>query len=470
MKRKLLTLITALIAVVACALGIAACGGGENGTYYLIKNDGEVDRYSYFELNSGKWTNDENDNGTYKKDGDSITFYITFFGETEIYDSGTLKNDVLKTDGHSYVSEKHNHNYGEWKTENHATCISNGKESRSCYCGVKQTRDSDEQAKGHSPSKYYSFDNTNHYYICTVCNSPINKEPHENSENCSICGYPNPVVNGIRYTLNKNGIATLSEVLITDSEINIPAKITYNGLKYDVTAVSENAFAHCSNLSNISVAEDSVIFSSKDGILYNKPLTKIIYVPEAVTGKITIPDGVTEIEANAFNGRKQLTDVAIPNSITNIGNSAFKDCNALIKINIPDSVTKIGSRAFQGCDGIIQSENGVQYVDKWVIHSDTSVTNVTLRNNTIGIGPNAFPQCTALESITVPSSVKFINEYAFVNCVGLTEIIYSDTKNQWKEAIIREPLWFFRTMGTGTINYIINCTDGKMDRNWNAIN
>jgi hypothetical protein len=61
---------------------------------------------------------------------------------------------------------------------------------------------------------------------------------------------------------------------------------------------------------------------------------------------VTIPDGVTAIEAMAFCSN-QLAKVAIPEGVTFIGVRAFWG-NQLKSVIIPDSVTSIGSEAFAG--------------------------------------------------------------------------------------------------------------------------
>lgn len=67
---------------------------------------------------------------------------------------------------------------------------------------------------------------------------------------------------------------------------------------------------------------------------------------------INIPDGVTEIEEDAFNGCYSLTSITIPDSVTSIGRHAFVGCRQLTSINIPDSVTEIGDEAFFDCDSL----------------------------------------------------------------------------------------------------------------------
>ena len=90
-------------------------------------------------------------------------------------------------------------------------------------------------------------------------------------------------------------------------------------------------------------------------------------------------------------------------------------------------MTSIGSDAFQGCDNLIQKKGGVWYVDKWVVDCDTSVTNIILRNNTVGISGSAFYYCRSLTSITIPSRVTSIGNFAFENCSSLTSITIPDS-------------------------------------------
>ncbi len=56
-----------------------------------------------------------------------------------------------------------------------------------------------------------------------------------------------------------------------------------------------NSFSFCENLKSITVEAGNQNYSSQDGIVYNKQKTEIIFVPERITGTVTIPEGVTRI-------------------------------------------------------------------------------------------------------------------------------------------------------------------------------
>ena len=194
---------------------------------------------------------------------------------------------------------------------------------------------------------------------------------------------------GLSFTLNDDGESySVSGIgACKDSNIGIPTE--YNGLP--VTSIDNYAF-------------------------YDRSfLTSII-----------IPDSVTSIGYYAFYNCKKLTSITIGNSVTSIGDRAFENCSSLTSITIPDSVTSIGGNAFLGCGKLIQIENGVRYVDKWVIGCDNRTTYL-LRENTVGIGDFAFSHCSSLTSITIPDSVTSIGDRAFDFCSSLTSITIPDS-------------------------------------------
>lgn len=101
------------------------------------------------------------------------------------------------------------------------------------------------------------------------------------------------------------------------SKIDIPAS---------VTSVGEGAFAFCGRLTEINAATGSPLYTSIDGVLFNKEKTALIIYPAGKTAaSYAVPNTVTRIEDNAFYGCTNLSSIEIPASVTEIGkgNSAI---------------------------------------------------------------------------------------------------------------------------------------------------
>ena len=131
------------------------------------------------------------------------------------------------------------------------------------------------------------------------------------------------------------------------------SKLTSVTIPNSVTKIGADAFEACSKLTEINVENDNTAYSSVDGVLFNKDTTTLICYPAGKTGTTyTIPNSVTEIVADAFEGCSKLTTVTIPNSVTKIFNYAFFNCHNLTSVTIPNSVTLIGYKVFYGCDNV----------------------------------------------------------------------------------------------------------------------
>ncbi len=105
--------------------------------------------------------------------------------------------------------------------------------------------------------------------------------------------------------------------IIYSGDITIPESVTYEGVKYSVTEIGDNAFENCSGLTNIS-----------------------------------LPSTLERIEDSAFGFCSGLTSVVIPEGTKTINAEAFWHCTNLASITIPGSLTTLGHRALYGCSNL----------------------------------------------------------------------------------------------------------------------
>ena len=191
-----------------------------------------------------------------------------------------------------------------------------------------------------------------------------------------------------------------------------------------VTDIGDNLFYDCSSLTEIAVPSENEHYSSRNGVLFDKPQTRLICFPAGRSGTYTVPGSVTCIGFNAFLGCSGLTRIVLPNILTSIEDYAFSNCSALTGITIPSSVTNIGYSAFSGCSALtdVNIPEGVTSISNGTFECCNSLTSVTIPEGVTSIGDNAFYNCGSLTSITIPESVTSIGSYAFEYCSGLTSV------------------------------------------------
>ena len=203
-----------------------------------------------------------------------------------------------------------------------------------------------------------------------------------------------------------------------------------------VISIESGALTGCSNLTAINIAENNQLYSSVDGVLFNKNKTILMQYPRGKTGNYTIPNSVTNIGGYAFGQCDGLTSLNIPNNVISIDASAFDGCGNLISVTIGDGVTSIGTKAFAYCTSLtsVTIGNSVTCIEDNAFQCCYSLPSMSIPNNVTSIGGSAFQYCYGLTSVEIPNSVISIGEAPFQECLNLTSItVAADNPNYISE-------------------------------------
>lgn len=147
---------------------------------------------------------------------------------------------------------------------------------------------------------------------------------------------------------------------------------------------------------------------------------------------LALPDALTTIGREAFNGCPELTTLTLGSELTTIGEGAFSGCDKLTSLNIPAKVTTL-ENAFSGGNlaTITVAAGNTKYDSRGncnaIINTETNTILLGCKNTTFpadvaAIGNGAFSGCKGLTSLVIPSTISSIGSSAFSFCSNLTDI------------------------------------------------
>ncbi|MCL2053827.1 MAG: leucine-rich repeat domain-containing protein [Oscillospiraceae bacterium] len=149
---------------------------------------------------------------------------------------------------------------------------------------------------------------------------------------------------------------------------------------------------------------------------------------------------VETIGANAFHLNRRLETIDFPPSLKTIGTYAFFECPAVETIDFSSGLESIGELAFAmpppgggALTDLDLSKTSLESVGKYAFQYRHNLENVNLSNNQIKtIEDYAFHGCSSIQTLTFPTTLETIGNYAFASAMAgklsLYELDLSNTK------------------------------------------
>ncbi len=187
-----------------------------------------------------------------------------------------------------------------------------------------------------------------------------------------------------------------------------------------------NFARNAKSLTAIYVDENNEAYSSEDGVLFNKSKTRLLQYPINKQGTdYTVPNTVDSIVGGAFHHCKHITNVTIAeNSVIHIGQKAFSNCKELQSITLPNSLKMILFGAFENCTKLtsIDIPNSVTALGNGVF-SESGLTSVSIPETITELPYHIFQNCKSLQSVELPNTLTKIDDEAFWGCTALTSVV-----------------------------------------------
>jgi hypothetical protein len=130
--------------------------------------------------------------------------------------------------------------------------------------------------------------------------------------------------------------------------------------------------------------------------------------------KVTLPDTVKEIGAEAFYKCSYLEEIAAK-GVETVDTYAFYYCEALEVLEIPGTVKKIKERAFSFCKGLTALVlcEGIDTIEKDAFSCCSSLTELILPNSLDEIGEGGFSGCCDLEYISFGRNIWKLGNFPY---------------------------------------------------------
>lgn len=184
-----------------------------------------------------------------------------------------------------------------------------------------------------------------------------------------------------------------------------------------VSSIAPEAFDGCFSLESFSVDAGNAVYASNGGSLYTKDMKTLLRVPQAFSGKFTVPDGVETVGTHAFAGCYSVTEVELGAAVTTVDGRSFSSCDKLKTVGGPSS-------SFTVTDGVLFSRDGKTLL---FFPPAININTYSVPSGTESIAAYAFNGPVYLTGVVIPASVNSVDERAFTEALGIERFVVNSS-------------------------------------------
>lgn len=159
---------------------------------------------------------------------------------------------------------------------------------------------------------------------------------------------------------------------------------------------------------------------------------------KSIVMQVNIPENITSISANMFANCSNLSSIRMSTNLESLGEYAFKACTSLTSITLPENVTVINHYALQGCTSL--SNLYIENLDTLLLGYDydycgsllghnfrlylnqEELTDLNITNGTYSYIPyRAFSRCLSLQKVNL-DNLDIVKAYAFEYCANIYQV------------------------------------------------
>ena len=188
------------------------------------------------------------------------------------------------------------------------------------------------------------------------------------------------------------------------------------------TSIGKDAFKGCNTL--MLIPEMSNVASIGEQAFYNCAQLGMLNG----TNSLNLSSVVT-IGDNAFEKCKYIASVKCSYNLLSIGQASFSGCTSLVSVKLPANLARLSYDSFDNTPWLTANKelvDGITYLGAVAIESSKNMQTFSFREGTLGIADNFKKNSNKPETLTLPSTLRYIGKHAF-NGLPITTIIIPET-------------------------------------------